>query len=314
MDIPTIHPSRLKPGDSVAIVAPAGPIEHRDGLNLGISALQRMGFRPRFEDRIFQSFRYLAGNDTDRAEELMRAFEDPEIRAVIGLRGGYGCSRLMPFLNERRLRNFPKLFMGFSDLTTLHMFFRRRFGWVTIHGPMAITLGKATPDQESHLFSLLTDPDYHPSLRFAQLETWKPGIAEGTLVGGCLSIVAACIGTPYEIKTEGKIIFLEDQGESPYRLDRMITHLRLAGKLKGISGLLLGDFIDCDPSQGDSSHRQSGYTVKEALQEILKDLDVPILAGFPAGHGSIHWALPLGLRVRIDATSRSVEFLDSVVR
>jgi muramoyltetrapeptide carboxypeptidase len=314
MDIPTIHPSRLKPGDSVAIVAPAGPIEHRDSLNLGVLALERMGFRVRFEERIFQSFRYLAGNDADRAEELMRAFEDPEVRAIIGLRGGYGCSRLIPLLQERRFRNFPKLFMGFSDLTTLHMFFRRRFGWVTIHGPMAVTIGKLAPDQESHLLSLLTDPDYHPLLSFSELESWKPGIAEGTLVGGCLSMVAACIGTPYELKTEGKILFLEDLGEPPYRLDRMLTHLRLSGKLEGISGLLLGDFLDCDPSQGDNSHRQSGYNAKEALQEILGDLNVPILAGFPAGHGNINWALPLGLKARIDSTSRTVEFLDSAVR
>ncbi len=313
MDIPTIHPSRLKPGDSVAIVAPAGPIEHRDSLNLGISALERMGFRVRFDERIFQSFHYLAGTDADRAEELMRAFEDPEVRAIVGLRGGYGCSRLMPFLQERRFRSFPKLFMGFSDLTTLHMFFRRRFGWITIHGPMAVTLGKLALDQESHLLSLLTDPEYHPLLSFDQLESWKPGIAEGVLAGGCLSIVEASIGTPYEIKTEGKILFLEDQGEPPYRLDRMLTHLRLAGKLEGISGLLLGDFLDCDLYQGDSSHKQGGYTSKEALQQILEDLNIPILAGFPAGHGSVNWALPLGLKVRIDANSRAVEFLASTV-
>jgi muramoyltetrapeptide carboxypeptidase len=309
MDIPTIHPQRLKPGDSVAIVAPAGPIEHRDSLNSGISALEKFGFRVQFEERIFQSFRYLAGSDADRAEELMLAFEDSEIRAILALRGGYGCSRLMPFLHERRFRSSPKLFMGFSDLTTLHMYFRRRFGWITIHGPMAVTLGRMNSDQESHLYSLLTDPDFRPSLRFPQLESWKPGIAEGVLAGGCLSIVTASIGTPYEIKTEGKILFLEDQGEPPYRLDRMLTHLRLSGKLKGISGLLLGDFIDCDPVQGD----KNGFTAKQVLKNILEDLDVPIMAGFPAGHGNANWALPLGLKVRLDTDSHTLEFLDSAV-
>jgi muramoyltetrapeptide carboxypeptidase len=313
MDIPTIHPPRLKTGDSIAIVAPAGPIEHRDSMNLGISALERMGFRVRFEERIFQSSRYLAGSDADRAEELMTAFEDSEIQAIVAMRGGYGCSRLIPLMHERRLRGSPKLFMGFSDLTTLHMYFRRRFGWITIHGPMATTLGRMELDQESHLISLMTDPGYHPSLSFPQLEAWKPGVAEGVLAGGCLSIVTASIGTPYEIKTEGKILFLEDQGEPPYRLDRMLTHLRLSGKLDNISGLILGDFLDCDPFQGDDSHRQSGYTAKEALQEILEDLDVPIMAGFPAGHGNANWALPLGLKIRIDANSRAVQFLDSVV-
>jgi muramoyltetrapeptide carboxypeptidase len=307
MDIPTIHPPRLKIGDAVSIVAPGSTIENRESLDQGISRLERMGFQVRFENRIFQSFRYLAGDDASRAEELMRAFEDPEIRAVIGLRGGYGCSRLIPLLQEKRLRNFPKIFMGFSDLTTLHMFFRRRFGWITLHGPMAASMGNLTVDQEAHLLSLWTNPDYRPQLKFEQLETWNPGVAEGELAGGCLSIIAAGIGTPYEIKTEGKILFLEDQGEPPYRLDRMLTHLRLAGKLQGIAGFLLGNFLQCEPEQ-------SHYSVKDTLMEVLKDLRVPILAGFPAGHGESQWAIPLGIKMRMDASARSIEFLDSIVR
>ncbi len=314
MDIPTIHPRRLKTGDAIAIVAPAGPIQSRENLNLGISALERMGFRVRFEDRIFQSSRYLAGNDEDRAEELMCAFENPEVQAIIGLRGGYGCSRLIPLLQEDRLRNFPKLFMGFSDLTTLHMFFRRRLGWITIHGPMATTIGKLPQDQEAHLFSLWTDPDYHPTLSFTHLETWSPGIAEGRLAGGCLSLVAASLGTPYEIKTEGKILFLEDLGEPPYRLDRMLTHLRLAGKLETAAGLLLGNFFDCEPNPPDGAAKEVlGYTAQEALQDLLKDLQIPILAGFPAGHGGDNWAIPLGAKIRIDADNRTIQFLNPAV-
>jgi muramoyltetrapeptide carboxypeptidase len=313
MDIPTIHPPRLKIGDAFAVIAPASPIESRmeegrlvSPLDGGIATIEKMGFRVRFDERIFQSSRYLAGSDVDRAEELMRAFEDHETQAIIALRGGYGCSRLIPLLQERRLRNFPKIFMGFSDLTTLHMFFRRRFGWITFHGPMAASIGKLSFDQEAHLLSLLTNPNYRPMLGFEQLEMWKPGVAEGILTGGCLSIVATSIGTPYEIKTEGKILFLEDLGEPPYRLDRALTHLRLAGKLEGIEGLLLGDFLDCEPTQGD-------YSAKEALQEVLKDLKVPILAGFPAGHGLSNWAIPFGAKVRMNATNRSIEFLESAV-
>ncbi|MBP1623093.1 MAG: LD-carboxypeptidase, partial [Acidobacteria bacterium] len=139
MDIPSIQPPGIKKGDTVAIVAPGGPIENRDALDLGISALETMGFRVRYDERIFQSFRYLAGDDHARAEELMRSFEDPSIHAVIGLRGGYGCSRLIPLLQEKRLRNHPKIFMGFSDLTTLHLYFHSRFGWTTVHGPMAVS-------------------------------------------------------------------------------------------------------------------------------------------------------------------------------
>jgi muramoyltetrapeptide carboxypeptidase len=308
MDIPTIHPQAMQKGDAIAIVAPAGPIEMRSGLLQGIAALERMGFRVRFEERIFQSNRYLAGDDDARAEELMRAFEDPAIRAIIALRGGYGCARLIPLLQEKRLRPHPKIFMGYSDLTTLHLYFRRRFGWITFHGPMATSpaLGSISVDQERHLLSMWTNPSYRPELQFSQFETWMPGSAEGILIGGCLSIIVASLGTPYEIKTEGKILFLEDQGEPPYRLDRMLTHLHLAGKLENLAGILLGSFYDCEPAQG-------GYSCKDVLKDILAKNGVPVLAGFPAGHGEDNWAIPLGLRVRLDADARSLTMLESPV-
>jgi muramoyltetrapeptide carboxypeptidase len=309
MDIATIQPLRLKKEDTIAIVAPAGPIEKRDGLDKGIATLERMGFRVRIDDRIFQSSRYLAGSDAARAEELMQAFEDPSIQAIIALRGGYGCSRLIPLLEEKRLRPHPKIFMGFSDLTTLHLYFRKRFGWITIHGPMAAspTLGDITPAEEQHLLSLWSDPGYRPAFGFTQLETWSPGVAEGVLTGGCLSIIVASIGTPYEIETEGNILFLEDQGEAPYRIDRMLTHLHLAGKLQSLAGIVLGDFSDCEPSQGN-------YTVSDILEEILTGLNVPIIANFPAGHAELNWAIPFGVKVRVDANAGSIELLDSAVR
>jgi muramoyltetrapeptide carboxypeptidase len=306
MDIPTIHPPRLNQGDTIAVVAPAGPIEKQEGLDKGISVLEKMGFQVRYEERIFQSSRYLAGSDPERAEELMQAFDDRQVHAIIGLRGGYGCSRLIPWFHEKRFRPNPKLFMGFSDLTTLHMFFRRRFGWVTVHGPMAMTLGNIDAEQESHLFSMWTDPGYRPILNFPGLECWHPGAAEGVLAGGCLSLITASLETSYEIRTEGKILFLEDQGEPPYRLDRMLTHLKLAGKLNGVSGLLLGEFRDCEPAN-------SNYTAKDVLHEVLDDCNVPILANFPAGHGSTNWAIPLGARVRLDSDAGTLQFLDAAV-
>ena len=175
----------------------------------------------------------------------MRAVEDPSVRAIIALRGGYGCARLIPLLDESRVRENCKIFMGFSDLTTLHLFFNK-CGWITFHGPMAATeaLAEISAERERHLVSLWTDPDYRPALRFSRLENWSSGAADGVLTGGCLSLVAASLGTPYEIRTEGKILFLEDTGEPPYRIDRMITHLRLAGKLDSAAGLLLGHFPD----------------------------------------------------------------------
>lgn len=308
MDIPTVRPRALRPGDSIGVIAPAGPIQDRDAFDRGIGTFHRLGFKTRFDERVFQSRRYLAGEDAARAEELMKCFEDPDIHAVFSLRGGYGSSRLISLLDARRLRTHCKLFMGFSDLTTLHLYFRRRFGWITVHGPMAAspTLANLGGDQERHLLSLCTDPGYRPRLSFPRLQSWHGGVAEGKLVGGCLSLVVASLGTPYEIRTEGEILFLEDLEEPPYRVDRMLTQLQLAGKLETVAGLLLGTFHECVPKDGD-------YTVEEILQEILCRLGVPILANFPAGHGPENWAIPLGVPLRLDADNLLVEFLEPTV-
>ncbi len=305
MDIPLIKPRPLKTGDCVGIVAPAGPVEDRTAFAKGVAVLERLGLRARFDERIFESSRYLAGTDAARAEELMRYFEMPEVNAIISLRGGYGCARLIPLLDEARLRRHCKLFMGFSDLTTLLLYFRRRFGWVTIHGPMITSqaLGRLEGEQERHLWSLLSDPHFLPELAFGGLETWVPGIAEGWLTGGCLSLITASIGTIYEIKTEGRILFLEELGEAPYRIDRMLTQLELAGKLQPLAGILLGSFTGCDPENG-------GYTCSDVLREKLEPLQVPILSGFPAGHGVANWPIPMGIKVRIDADARAVSFLE----
>ncbi|HYK90728.1 MAG TPA: LD-carboxypeptidase, partial [Acidobacteriota bacterium] len=185
---------------------------------------------------------------------------------------------------------------------------RRRFGWVTFHGPMAASqsLGALDSKQAGHLTSLLSDSQYLPSLSFPELETWYPGTAEGSLTGGCLSLIAASLGTPYEIKTAGKILFLEELGEPPYRIDRMLTQLILAGKLDSVTGILLGSFIDCEPAQ-------ASYTLKECLQDIITGLHVPVLANFPAGHGFNNWAIPLGVKVRLNADGQSLEFLEAAV-
>lgn len=307
MDIPVVRPRALKPGDTVGVIAPAGPVENRDAFLAGVAAIERLGFRVKYSDRIFESRGYLAGPDADRAGELMNCFEDREVRAIVPLRGGYGCARLIPCLDEARLRHHPKVFMGFSDLTTLHLFFRRRFGWVTLHGPMMVSpaLANLSSAAERHLLSLWTDPGYLPSYGFPELEPWAPGVAEGKLVGGCLSLLITSIGTRYEMKTEGKILFLEDLGEPAYRLDRMLTHLELAGKLERVAGVLLGSFADCEPPPGG--------TVEDTLRERLERLRVPVLAGFPAGHGSENRALPLGVNVRLDCDKCQLTCLEPAV-
>jgi muramoyltetrapeptide carboxypeptidase len=308
MDLPTIHPMALQRGDTIAIIAPAGPSNNREGLLKTIGTLERLGFRVKYSERIFDATRYLAGSDSDRAEELMGAIEDPEVRAILPLRGGYGCARLIPLLDEGRLRANCKIFMGYSDLTTLHLYFRRRLGWITFHGPMALSacLADLPGDQEQNLVSLLTDPLFRPSFAFPGLEAWAPGTAEGRLTGGCLSLIVASIGTPYEIKTEGKILFLEEIGEDPYRLDRMMTQLRLAGKMEGLAGIILGSFLNCDPEEAD-------YTAADALKEIIAREGVPIIANFPAGHARDNWAFPLGVRAQMNADALRIDLLEGAV-
>ena len=308
MNIHITQPQGLKQGDTIAVVAPAGPIVSRDVFDGGIAALERMGFRTRFDGRIFQSCRYLAGRDADRADELTRAIEDPSVRAIIALRGGYGSARLIPLLDERLIRENCKVFIGFSDITTLHLFLNK-CGWITFHGPMAANaaLSEISAEREKHLVSLLTDPGYRPVLRFPRLESRHPGSAEGVLTGGCLSLVAASLGTSYEIQTKGKILFLEDTGEPAYRIDRMITHLRLAGKLDPAAGLLLGSFSDCGAKGADCS-------IDDVLSDVLSGLNIPILANFPAGHIQDNWTLPLGVRARIDADARALHLLEPAVR
>jgi muramoyltetrapeptide carboxypeptidase len=299
---PLVRPRALRPGDVLGIVAPAGPVADRSGVEAGAARLERLGFRVRYEERIFQSHRYLAGDDGARAEELMRCFEDPGVAGILALRGGYGSARLLSRIDPARLRGREKVFMGFSDLTTLHLYFRRTFGWVTFHGPMATSpfLYSLSGEEERHLVSLLTDPEYRPRLSFEGVEAWSGGVAEGPLIGGCLSLVVASLGTPYEIQTEGCILLLEDLGEPPYRLDRMLTHLRLAGKLEGLAGILLGSF------EGSQSEDAS-YTADDVLKEALLPLGIPVLAHLPCGHGPRNWPLPLNLPVHIDAAARTLE-------
>jgi muramoyltetrapeptide carboxypeptidase len=305
MDIRTIRPPCLHPGDTIGIIAPAGPVSRRDDFEQGVAVLKRMGFGVRYDERIFEIQRYLAGNDIGRAEELMRCFEDPEVHAIMPLRGGYGCARLLPYLDASRLRRYPKLITGFSDITTLHLYFQRLFGWTTIHGPMVASpsLREISGSEEEHLKSLWTDPGYAPEILFPQMEVFVPGVAEGRLIGGCLSVVVTSLGTPYEIQTEGAILFLEDLGEPPYRLDRMISHLKLAGKLDSVAGVLLGSFIDCEPDDGT-------YTARDVLRDLLKDLEVPVLYDFPAGHRKRNWALPFGTRIRMNTDTRSLKQLE----
>jgi muramoyltetrapeptide carboxypeptidase len=300
-DVPTlIKPPALRPGDAVAIVAPASNLKS-DYLQRGVAELERLGFRVKYAPDILDKARYTAGNDERRARELHAAFADPEIKAVWAARGGYGALRLFKLLDDELLQQHPKIFIGYSDMTALQLRFYRRFGWVTFHGPMAAKdLAGGVEHYDQHtLLNALTSTAPLGVIQSSQTEWLQEGPAvRGHLLGGCLSLIVALQGTPDELDTRGAILFLEDTGVKPYALDRMLQQLKLAGKFEGVRGLVFGEMLDC------VQHAEQGYTIQEVLAELTRDLKIPVLFGLSSGHSPRgNLTLPLGVQAALDVGS-----------
>jgi muramoyltetrapeptide carboxypeptidase len=294
-----IKPAALAPGDLVAIVAPASNLK-RDYLERGIAELTRLGFRTRTSDGILELDKYTAGSDSRRARELNDAFADPEVKAVWAARGGYGSMRLLDLLKDDLLRKNPKVVIGYSDITALHLFLYRRFGWVTFHGPMAskdLASGPEAYDRVS-LMAGICGMQAGGNIEFGSLPVLHKGKGRvtGRLLGGCLSIISAMMGTPDELDTAGSILFLEDTGTKPFVIDRMLTQLRLAGKFADVRGIVFGEMRDC------VQHPNQGYVIEDVLAECTADLGIPVLFGLPSGHSPRdNVTLPLGVMATLDA-------------
>lgn len=306
-----IRPPALVPGDAVAVVAPASPAGEEAALR-GMAALAAMGLRPRPGAHLGLRRGYLAGTDRERAADLLAAWADPEVKAVFCLRGGYGSLRLLPLLNYGLPARRPKLLVGYSDVTALLLAVHRCAGLVTVHGPMvASDLGRdCDPLTRSWLARMLFTPaplGPLPPPPGGEAVTIRPGRAAGELVGGNLSLVTATLGTPYELDTAGRILFLEEVGEEPYRLDRLLTQLRLAGKLAAAAGVAIGRLGDWP-----AGPEGAGGPVRGVLEDVLGDLGVPVVAGMPWGHAGINLALPLGVRAELDAAAGTLTLLEPV--
>jgi muramoyltetrapeptide carboxypeptidase len=295
-----VKPARLCRGDTVVVVAPASNLKP-DYLARGAAELERLGFRVKHRDDILEKARYTAGSDARRAEELMQAFTDPEVKAVWAARGGYGVMRILRMLDEELLRANPKIFIGYSDLTALHIYLHRRFGLITFHGPMAakdFAGGEPHYDRDTLMQALtIASPVGEiSSEKTEMLHHGRGGKARGRLLGGCLSLVAAMMGTPDELDTRGAILFLEDTGVRPYAIDRMLQQLKLAGKFDQVQGIIFGEMTDC------VQHAEQGYTIQEVLAECTADLRVPVMFGLPSGHSPRgNLTLPLGVEATLDA-------------
>ena len=290
----------LRPGARVAVVAPAGPFE-RTALKAGVAVLAAR-YSVHLAPELLARQRYLAGSDAQRLAQLTAALSDPDIDALFCARGGYGAMRLLPALEG--LAPAPKPLVGFSDITALHAWLQRN-GLISVHGPVLTQLGKLDAQTHERLFALLEDGA--PAAPLRGTDTYFPGVAEGPLQGGTLAVLTRLLGTPYLPPLEGAVLLLEDVGEQPYRLDRMWTHLALAGVFRRVRGIALGAFTGCEPREAD-------YTSAQVLRDLAAETGLPCAAGFPIGHGERNEPVPLGVRVRLDAAARTLTFLHGATR
>jgi muramoyltetrapeptide carboxypeptidase len=287
------------------VIAPSGPIP-REAFQAGLSVLSAR-YDVRYDDGIFARTGYLAGPDERRLEELRSALTDPEAKAVVMARGGYGLLRLLPYLDRETFLARPRPLVGFSDGTAL-LATAARAGLATIHGPVVTHLGNLGSADQAALFAMLETPGR--SLLFDGLEELIPGRVQGPLLGGNLEVFSRLIGTPYLPELDGAILFFEDLGERPYRIDRLFTALDLAGVFGAVSGVVVGDFSGCREPEAT---RADSPTVDEVLIERLGRLPIPVALGAPFGHQTRNRALPYGTLCELDTTTGRLIALEGAV-
>lgn len=309
------RPKRLKPGQTIALISPSSGLSS-DQINKAVANMESLGLKTRLGKYAGALNGFLAGTDAQRVEDIHWAFGDKSIDAVWCLRGGYGLSRILPMIDYRIIRANPKLFIGYSDITALHVTAHRRTGLVTAHGPVATST--FSDYAKGHVVRTLFDavapdrielsPDNvaNTSLLY-KTRVITPGKARGALIGGNLSLLTAMAGTPYALKdVKGKILFTEDVGEKPYRIDRMFTQLKQSVDLRSCSGIALGIFSDCDAPEGSP-------TVIEVVKDQLVGLGIPVIYGLSFGHIRDQFTLPLGIRAELDTSNSTLTLLESAV-
>jgi muramoyltetrapeptide carboxypeptidase len=296
----------LRTGDTVGVVATSAAVESVY-LERGIGALVAMGYRVKVSARVLDRCGILAGSDRDRARELNAFFADSSVKAIFSARGGYGCGRLLPLIDFDAIARAPKIFLGFSDATYMLNAMVERAGAVTFHGPM-IAMDFAhglTHRSTEHLTRLLSGETRRFELEAR--EVLRPGAAEGELIGGCLSVLVAMIGTPFAPRFDGRILFLEDTGEKAYRIDRMLVQLRQAGVFNRVAGIVFGAIRPLEGSE------QESVRIAEFVADQTVGLECPVLFGIEAGHGTENMTLPLGVRMKLESAGRRLVMTEPAV-
>lgn len=309
-----IYGKKLKFGDTLGFIAPSGAVRTEGAIERAVKETESMGFKVKLGESAGQKYGYLSGSDEVRARDINNMFADDEVDAIVCLRGGYGAMRILDQLDYELIARHPKIFMGFSDITALHIALLNRCDLATFHGPMAAAnwAGSQLDDfsRESMYRALMStepvgelrNPEGYPR------QTVNPGQAEGQLVGGNLMLIASSLGTPWEIDTKGRIIFIEEVGERTYCVDRMLTQLRLAGKFEDCAGVVFGDFADCPVE-----YPEFGLTLEEIILDVVAPSGKPIFTGLRCGHCTPKLTLPFGVKCRMDADECTLTVLESAV-
>lgn len=304
----------LRPGDTVGIVAPAGIISP-ESVEEGVAWLKARGFRTVLGEHLFGRHGYFSGTDEERAADYNAAFANPEIKAVLCARGGYGCMRILDRIDWDLVRDQPKLFCGYSDITVLHAALQRRTGMITFHGPMPAAMGEISYNgpllqQAMELTMPLGEIPWPKPVEGAPTPVvLRGGVAEGRLVGGNLTLLCALMGTPWEPDFTGRILVVEDLHEVPYRVDRQLVQLLLAGKLQRVAGIVFGDSPTCMGPDGT----KNVVTLMDVLRDLLVPLGVPVVYGFPCGHSPYRATLPLGALARLDADAAALSLMEAAL-
>ena len=314
-----IKPPRLKPGSVVGIVSPASATFVREELDIVQDAIRALGLVPQLAPHVLDKYGYLAGKDTDRAADINQLFADPKVAAILPIRGGWGCSRILPYLDYQVIQKNPKIIVGFSDITALLIAINAKSGLVTFHGPNGLSSWRTHQTEsfrrvlfagEKLIFKNFKDPSDNDRLMQVKyrIRTINSGKVRGRLIGGNLSVFSTLVGSPYLPDLKGAILFLEEIGENIYRIDRFLTHLKLAGVLTQISGFIFGQCPGCTPGSDYGS-----LTLEQVLSDHIKPLNIPAWHGAMIGHVENILTIPIGSQVEINANSGTITMLESAV-
>jgi muramoyltetrapeptide carboxypeptidase len=311
-----IRPTPLNKGDKVALIATSSPLPD-DNIERGIDSIRFFGLEPVVFPSCTMHHGYLAGKDADRANDVNTAFADKSIKGIFCLRGGYGTTRLLNLIDFDMIKKNPKVFAGYSDITSLHVTITQKCGFITFHSPMPNTRYRQMDDfsLKSLKDNLFSDKPlgevFNPPGE--KIETIVPGICEGTVIGGNLSLLHGTLGSPYAVDTKGKILFIEEVGDAPYRVDRALTALGLAGKFDDCAGIILGTFADCvmpdiETVPTNSLIAEASLTLEQIFDEVVKPFGKPTILNFRSGHVYPQLTIPMGAKLKLDATDGTLVF------